>query len=476
MKKNKNITSISTSLLYVAAVAIPNIIGFITLPIYSSVLTPGDYGLISYTNSYTNFIATLSSLCLNIYFLRNYSSAKDKKFFTGAMFGNLIIWNVILFILESIIFSLAFYFANVQVPFYPYMFLTLLNSFFISFEIIPLRYFRIRGEAVKYFVRMVSKSLMTVALMIYFLFVARIGVMSRFYSNLIPSIIFAVVFIIYMKKNTEISIDKGIMKEGLKFSLPFVPSEMVSQFSNLFLNSTILNLISINYLGIYSIGTTMASVIGVISSALIMTFETDVYLAAEKEDFAKILVRVKNISFAVMLAVSLAGGMLVREVSMIFLSEKYWEAWPIVQILSLAYPIEILTSIYYNINVIEKHRFAPLISKIVALISQIVICFVLFSVMGDSAFGWSVVSKSFVAWLVLVLCSNKKAKYGMKIGRDVFLLGSMYCLMQLSNLLNPMGFIISVFGKIIIFIIAVVILMWVYEINLKELVIKLLRK
>ena len=55
--------------IYALGDIIPRLIGFISLPILTSYLSPSDYGIVNYVNTLSTFLMALGFLSINTYFL-----------------------------------------------------------------------------------------------------------------------------------------------------------------------------------------------------------------------------------------------------------------------------------------------------------------------------------------------------------------------------------------------------------------------
>ena len=111
---------------------IGKIFSFILLPVYTRLLSPAEYGILSYTDSLKMFILSICTLSLNSYILRYYflkNSKEEKDEMVNSIFSFLLLINFII-VLILIIFGNLF--SNNEIAFYPYIFITLINVFFES--------------------------------------------------------------------------------------------------------------------------------------------------------------------------------------------------------------------------------------------------------------------------------------------------------------------------------------------------------
>ena len=174
---------ISNTILYFIAMTLPKLAGLILLPLYSLYITPADFGIYGYINTIVIFIAVLSSLALNAFYLRYYPLNEDKKEINGTIFWFMCLWNIFLLATGLTITYVFWDFAEVSFDYMPYMPIALVGQFFNSMEIIPMRTYRIRGEAKYYLYRVLAKCILTILFAYVFVVHFRLGALGRLYSD-----------------------------------------------------------------------------------------------------------------------------------------------------------------------------------------------------------------------------------------------------------------------------------------------------
>jgi O-antigen/teichoic acid export membrane protein len=464
------------SILYMLAMVIPNIAGFFMLPIYTMYIIPKQYGIFTYTTSIIGVMSVLSAMGLNAFYLRNYAVERDKKEINGTIFWSMVLWNIFLLIVSLLL--MPFFLILVKAPFsfYPYMFLALLTQFFNSMEIIPMRTYRIKGEVNYYLVRILIKTILSVSLGLIFVVELKLGVLGRYYADLINASIFAIVFIVYMIRNSYFKINFQLLKSAVKFAIPIVPSDLVQMFTPMVINIIVVRTLSLAQLGIYSISITVAGVVQLVTSSIYMTVEPILYTQATKSDYPSFFKNLKSIVMLLVVIFCVGTGLFVKEAITLLLSERYWESWSIVQILCLSYIILVLKDLFNQLILVQGKTSMLLVSNLGYLIASILVSFICLPIWGEYALGWSNVIGLLVAFFIVYLKVDKSDYGNLRLSRDFVVMVSAIIIIYSSRLINDLSFIDDILIKIVLFILYSYIIMLVYEIHPKQFICEMLKK
>lgn len=464
------------SVLYLMAMIIPKFAGFFVLPIYTRYISPEEYGIFSLTVSIIGVMAVLSSMGLNVFYLKNYASEKDKKELNGTIFWSMAVWNIILFLLALIIMPVILKVIKLPFPFYPYLFLALLTQFFNSMEIIPMRTFRIKGEAQYYFVRILIKTLLSVSLGLYFVVGLGFGILGRYYGEIINAFVFAVVFIIYMSRNSHFRIDTKVLKRAIKFSLPIVPADIVQMSTPMIINIIIGRTLSLSQLGIYSIGVTISSVIELVTISIILTLEPVLYTRANSKDYPQFFIKLKNITMVTVGILCVGAGLFVREAIIFFLAEKYWDSWRIVQIISISYIVLVLKDMYSQLIIIQGRTTKLFWGNIGYLTTSVLVCIITLPMWGENALGWSNIIGLLVSFFILYASVDKHEFKGMNLQRDFIMLALATLTLYFSRFVHGQPILICIGLKIVIYAGYIFAIMVMYKIYPKQIIHEFIKK
>lgn len=472
VSKNENLGR--NTVLYLLAQVVSKVISFVLLPVYTKYILPEELGIYEYIRSYTAILTIISGLGLSTFYLRYYASAKDKDKFTGNIFYFLSGWNGVLFILELMTIPFIMKWIGAPTDFFPYMFLALVYTLTFSFEMIPMRTYRITGDVVKYLIVSIIKAIMHVCLIFYFIVGMRLGLLGRYLAELIVSTIFAAVFTIYVLKKARPYIDISVIKNGLSFSLPLVPADLLQIASTSVITILVEKLLSVSQLGIYSVSISISAVINIFTTALWYAFEPDLYMQSDEQNFSEYFVKLKKIYMAVTAVICVGCGVFVREAVLLLLDEKYHSSWLIVQVLAFSYVMAGLTTLYTQLLIIQgktKHMVFVNLLKVVASIS---VCVIFVPIFQSDALGWSYFAgyiTMFIASLCLVTIDKIREKYLYKDFLVILLSGGIIFVTRLINIGNIW---ITCLLKAVIFFIFVMAVASIYQLSPKE-ILKILK-
>jgi O-antigen/teichoic acid export membrane protein len=461
--ENKHLFA-KNSILYLIAMIIPKVAGFIVLPIYTRHIVPEEYGIYSLTTSMMGVMAVLSSMGLNAFYLRNYAVAEDKKELNGTIFWSMAVWNTFLFLLSLLVMPFVLKLVKAPFSFYPYMLLALVTQLFNSMEIIPMRTYRIRGEVKYYLIRIATKTFLNVAFGLTFVVGLQLGVLGKYYSELITTFIFAVIFILYMKRNSYLRINKALLRKALKFSLPIVPSDLVQMSSPMLINMIIEKVLSLAQLGVYSIGVTISGVIHLITTSIYLTVEPVLYTRAASEDYPQFFKKLKDITIITVGILCVGAGLFVREAILLLLPQRIWNSWKIVQIIATSYIVHVLKNMYSQLVIIQGRTSRLLWGNMGYLLGSVLVCIAALPRWGENALGWSNIIGLLAAFFILYVSVDKSNYKGMNIIRDLCMLLLAIATLYVSRISHSYPILLSIGLKLVIYLVYVLILTAMYHI------------
>lgn len=458
------------TLLYLLAMLVPKIIAIFTLPLYSHYIPPADYAIFTYTTNFSTFLAVVSALGLNSYYLVSYTKSEDKKLLNGTMFWFLGMWNAVMLTVLGLGLWVLWPYMDMSFSYFPYVPLALVTHFFFVVDVIPMRTYRLRGEVHFYMIRVILKSVMQAGFGILFVVVMKKGVMGKYWSEFIHNFVFAIVFLIYMLRNSYLKINKQILKDGLKFGIPLVPSGLVTQGHGAINSAITEKLVSLVQLGIYSMGASIAQVIQMVTSSISLAVEPEYYIHAGTPGYNDFVRRMKSIQLVVVGWFCVACSLFVREAVALFLSVKYYDSWQVVQVLAISYMIAIIPGIYTTMSMIEKRTKFLLVVNIGVLGVLIGGEFLFLPLIGIVGIGFANICCSAFSFIVQYLYIGRKKLKRMNLTRDFIMIGTAAALVFLTNYFKALNIWLCIALKIVVFAMYSAILLLVYNMPLSELV------
>ena len=279
---------------------VPKIIGFIMLPIYTNVLSPSDYGIISYTNTITSFLALFGTFCLNTYLLRFYfihNDENERRRMLGTINLSIISMNCLIILLGFLIMPGVINKYDIQIPWNPFFRLALINNFLHCMTTVPSVIYRVRQDAMRFMFLGVSRTVLVVLLTVYLLVYKKVGVVGTFEAQFVVYLVYVVVYFLIIKKYASFSFNIRFLKEGLRFSLPLLPGTLCYVLLHMSDRVILERNVGIDELGIYNVASTIALALNIVIQSGYKSFEPEFFKRYGKDDYFPYVVKVKNIFF-----------------------------------------------------------------------------------------------------------------------------------------------------------------------------------
>ena len=321
------------------------IVGILLNPVFAMNLEHLDYAIIGYFSSFNLLLIPLLHFSLFSFYSRHYYFVDEDK---RDVIGNTVLLSsIIIGFFTLILFTVVFYFIfqreNNSFPFYPFAILTFLQLYIGNISSFYLIQLRVKRQAKQYarfsIARCVITSLLTLLLVVYY----KYGAEGKLTGALIASILCAVYS--FRKSLTEFKIDKGILIEGLKFSAPLTVSALfwycLTGIDRLFLERIGDN----TNLGLYNIGISICSYMGIFYTTVSNTFEPDIYQAIAQKKKKK-LIAVMSLIVGTVMFFNILFIVFAPYIIGLLTADRYVEATPFAQILAIH---NIMMAIYYMV-------------------------------------------------------------------------------------------------------------------------------
>ncbi len=329
------LSSIKNIGFYFAASFIPLLITLALNPLYSLYLSPKDYAIIGYYNSFNILFSPVILFYFNQYFIREYFYRDE----IGKMKLKVMVlkaFAVMPFILGLIAVFAIFiykYFFNQgsDIAFFPYAFLALFPSMLVGLYRLELVERKVKRDGKGYFKISVANGILVALSSVCFIVFAKYGATGQYIGNISGPLFF---YFLVLYKNRDLICRKfeyEEFKKAISFCWPLVIADMLGFFSNGYDKVTLEKLVSVEDLGYYSIGISIGSYLAVFSGAVNDTFSPDVYDSLAKKDFRRML-KYALLQIGIMLGIVLLFVVLAKYVIYILTAGRYVKATPYAQI------------------------------------------------------------------------------------------------------------------------------------------------
>lgn len=371
----KNSKLLNNTILYSIGEVIPRILSFILLPVLTSYLSTKEYGIVSYTNSVMIFVFVIASLSLNTFLLREFFLEKNiekRRDLVGSIFYFILIFNVLLLILQWLIFPVLIDFLGIKIPFYPFFLLAILNNFFDVLSIIPLVVYRVNDNAKSFVLVNVSRTIFQYLFVLLLLVKYDMGLIGSYYGKLLANIPFLVIFIIIIIKNSNFRFDFKILKKALKFSIPLLPGSISYILITLSDRVILERYISLNDLGIYSVAFTLALALNVVTQSIYKAIEPMVFKDFNSDNFSETNSKLYTIYLFLVILFGFGLSLFSKEVFLIATSPDFLNGYKIVPFMLISVIIS-ASNLYLDMLLIAAGKqkiisYTTILSGIISVI------------------------------------------------------------------------------------------------------------
>lgn len=326
---------------YVLPFSIRSFIPLISLPFFTSYISPSDFGILAMSVIYGVFIIGLLNLGLISVFERNYFELKEREERIELM------WTCIIFVLtnHTIGVMLTFYFeSSINHILFGEIFPTYLTVLAVSHISIKsiLQYFYIylrnAKKAKLYALISTAEASICVTLSIYFVYYQK-GVLGYALGQAIGVFSIFVLFFLWSLFNDQVHFKIKLLRETLALSLPLTPRVFLGTINTQFDRFMLGKFNSSMGVGIYDIGQKIANVGFLFMTILQQVFSPEIFSTYinKPKRFATYAGNYLASFFYVSLLFCLLLGVFSQEIVILLTTPPYYDAYPIIIILNMLY-------------------------------------------------------------------------------------------------------------------------------------------
>ncbi|NQX55245.1 oligosaccharide flippase family protein [Pedobacter panaciterrae] len=458
------------TIIYSIGEIFPKLISFILLPVFTLYLSASDYGIISYTNSVMFFFFVLSSLALNTYLLREYFECKteiDKKKLIGSVFLTILIINVVMLAMGYILGPLLVKGFNIQIPFFPFFSLLLLNNFCEALSIVPLVVYRVHENALSYVTLSVLKAVLLFVVTYILIVHLKWGLMGNFYGRLFVNAFFIIIYIYVILRNAKINFNVEAIKKSLRFSFPLIPGAIGYLLMSMSDRIILERYVSLSDIGIYSVAYTLAYSLSVIIQGGYRSFEPEIYREFNKPTFASFVERIHKLYMFTVFFLAIVLSVFSRDILLLMTKGDFVKGYTLIPLILIGVIATAQNAILVSIVISEKNTKLSGVSTVVGGGASIAFNLILIPTYGIYAAALA----SAIAYILMNLIVALKMKFKSPVIQSdvISLLYFMFISFVVIAFFGQSNInIISIIYKFGIIIISLIILFLVYKLNLRH--------
>lgn len=399
-------------------------LSFLTIPIFTRILTPSDYGVVSLYTTWLSFVIILIGLGLNESIRQakfDYTNQYN-EFVSSICFLSLIIFSI--FLVFFIIFREEIsFFMDLPVKIFIFM---IFQAFFTQIYSIALTEFRIEYKYKIISIIGLGIAISSVIVSVYFIEISDES--SKFIGKIIgggiPIVLVGIVLFIYLLYKGKEFINPEYWKYGLSIGLPLIFHSL-----GLILNAQIDRVIINKYwgssiTGLYSFAYQLGLIVQVLFSSIDQAWNPWFLENFRNNNFIKIKYRAR-IMRNIFTVLFVTGLFLSPEIVQIMANEKYWDALVIVPYIFMAGYFMFMYALEVNVEYACKNTKLIAFGTIFSAIINIVLNIIFVPIFGYIAAAVTTLVSYYILFLFHFYITSKKLKiniYGWKFhGISTFL-------------------------------------------------------
>ncbi|MBT7270482.1 MAG: oligosaccharide flippase family protein [Candidatus Marinimicrobia bacterium] len=335
---------IKNSIIYLIPFVTSSLAPIITIPIFTRIFTPVDFGILALSMIYAIFMCGLSNFGMSLVIDRNYFKYKnDKNKLAQMLYSN------ILFVIANftILFLLSFLFKeNISrfltgSPNNDILILTAFAAHFffgttINYYFNYLRNTERANVYTKYRVIIIA---INFVLSIFLVVYIRVGIVGIVLAQFITGISFFFYFLYLLLQEFDFSFNRNILMESIKISYPLTPRIFIGVINNQFDKYMIGLLATSSGVGIYHIGKRISEQVFILMATLQNVYYPQVYqrLFGQHKEGNKSIGRYLTPFLYISIFVAMSLAMFSEELITILTPASYHGAIPVITILAMYY-------------------------------------------------------------------------------------------------------------------------------------------
>lgn len=335
-------SQINNIFIYLIPVVLGNLVPFVTLPIFTRILTKEDYGVLALSQAYAIFVTGIANFGLTAGYERNFFEHKNKIGAAGLLYSTIVfvISAFVFFGFVTFVFKSQFSKWIIGAPEHGWiLFWAYCSTGVAGLKVYYLTYFKNTENAKSVVWYTLDETLIGVLLCLFFVAYLRIGVVGLIWGHLLASLIVFSILAFRFSHILPLCFDWKSLKESLKISLPLTPRIFFGVIGNQFDKYMIGLLNTVGGVGVYNIGQKVAYIVFSYMTAIDSVFSPQVYTRmfemGEKggESIGRYLTSFLYMSVSVALIICLFS----EEVIGILTPQSYHGAIDIVILLAMLY-------------------------------------------------------------------------------------------------------------------------------------------
>jgi len=387
-------------------------INFLLLPLYTSYLSPGEYGIVNSMQVFSSVLTIFFTLGLERAIYRlffDYKSDESQRDFLGTIAISIVVISVVvsglLFVFDKPIGEIY-----ESIDFYPYFAYAILTALFSVFELVPTISLQVKEKAGQYLILSLAILAFRVVPVLWQVVYVKAGAVGMLKGAMIGNIASLIILIPITLRQINIVFHFSTLQSTLKYCLPFIPMITSAWVINMSDRIFIERYFSTYEVGIYSLGYRIGQLVQFLSISILMTYNPYFYKLANSADQSaakKKLYTLNTATIAFLLFIGFLVALFSKDIIVFFFSEQYFEAYAIIPLIVLGYIFIQLISLQSLSFYQEKQTLKIMWINIAAALINIALNFIFIPKYGYFGAAYTTLITQFIYFLIIYKYARK---------------------------------------------------------------------
>ncbi len=391
---------------------LPQVIGFLLIPLYTSYLTPEDYGLVELAAAFGAFAMIFMRLALPgsvaRYYYEHQEGPELRNYITT------IYWSLIMISIGmgALIYLLSYLFLHNLVPglpLWPFVGVILITGVLNTNSEIQKRLIQARKQSLYSAKLSIATSLVGITSAVILVTVFHLGALGIILAGLIGAILFFIQAQFYLKQDMGGQFSFKLLLPSFRYSLNILPSHLVTPFGNILSRSLLAGYTSLAVVGHYALAMRFITPLYLISEAFNSAFAPLYFEARKKDDQVgyKKLEDTCNKIWFIALFIFVGSATIIPPLIYLVTPVKYHPAAEIIPLLAATFLPSILIVMYSPEMYYSKKTFWVSIIAVARFLSNLVIAVGLIKYWGYYALIFAKFAEGLIILSLSVYVSQK---------------------------------------------------------------------
>ena len=384
------------SSLYLVSSLVTKFSTLLLLPLMTRLLSPSDYGLIANLQAIIQFSTVFMSLYIDSAYDRfyfEYNDCREKLArYTSTFFMFVLLWGLLPTGALGIV-GYRYIAGAYSVTFFPLIFLTTISPLLIQLSVFGHSFLRNNLKTTVIVMRDLAIFLLSTGISLVLMLGFDLSVTGRFWG-IFAGIVITCCFYTWVLAHEGLlswHIDKQILRESLKFSIPLVPLAMSSWITTLSDRIILTYYTDISEAGLYDVAYRISQGIRVITESVFQVYApmmVSMY-THDRSQFNKKVGQFATYFVWIMFFAAFYISIFSKEILVLLTAPEYHSSYKLVPVIVFAYFISAQTKYLSSVFSLRKITYLSTIGYILQAIINLALNILLIPHLGKAAAAWS---------------------------------------------------------------------------------------